>query len=254
MNKAVKPKAKAVKKAEESPPPNIPPHDPGAPAVAERCSPEDFATWMLYEEWTLFGGAMLMLGLVPTQRIFAGDFITLDYVNTSIPPKLRQKLNMIYGLSKEKLKAEATYRQIPAQFPRAYVKREKYLAWAKAQAWLDVPTELQQARESRYWMRQDTKEKVTPAQAMTTAKIMTAYANRMDDGEARLRRMFDPKGSVRTENDIDPRPLRVVWNDSGKAVRGKYVTELVQKCLEPFCTKDPFNSAAPGIGRKRGTW
>jgi hypothetical protein len=197
---------------------------------------------------------MLLVGLEPTDLVFLG--VSVPVLVAAMPDAVRGQFTTIYKRSKSHVDngtLKVTSRSSKPTYPTLYVSQKDYLGWAKAQGF-DIPIELQQSKQPRYWMRQDTRAKVTRAEVMTTAKIKTEYVYRIPDGERRLGRMFDPKGSDRTNADIDPVPLRVVWSDSGKAVKGKYVTALVRDCLEPECTKPRNSVFAPGESGRAQKW
>lgn len=223
--------------------------------------PVDYANWIRDPLWPLFGAAMLLVGLEPTELVFSGS-VSVPQLVAAIPDAVRDHFKTIYRLSKSAIDngtLKWTTREASPKYPRLYVDQGEYLAWAKAQGFA-IPNELQQSKQrSRHWIRQDTGAEVTRVEVITPNEAQREFADRIPDGKRILERMFDKHGIV-SQDDIDSKPMRVVWSESGQPVKGKYVADLVRACLEPLCTKPrvttylPGKSGRVGGGQNWGGW
>ena len=215
-------------------------------------TPADFQTWARDPEWTLFGGSMLLVSLEPTNLIFRG--VSPAVLEDAMPVTVREQFRKIYRRAKSCYRElGCTSRQERLEFPTLYVKQRVFLTWAKAQRF-DIPPQLQQSARSRHWIRQDTGARIGQEEMTTPAKIKEEYASRIPEGERILNRLFDDKGKARTATEMDPEPLRVLWGDTLKPYRGRYVKELVHARLKPLCTKPPVRTFAAGESGKAQRW
>ncbi|HEY2862776.1 MAG TPA: hypothetical protein VGK37_04055 [Casimicrobiaceae bacterium] len=250
MSKTPKPKAKAAKKTQGPALPvgamlvlNV---QPAAAVYQFRpASAEMLKLWAGKEYWTLAQAACLLARLVPD----APREALLDIANGGQSAHILGDLKNSTWVDKT-----LAHKEVAGWVGNWRITPADCIRWAKVRQGLNVPAELEQVGQSRHWIRQDTKAEVARRETMTRAQIVDEYQGRIDDGARVLERTFDDHGNPKKAGDIDVVPLRVVYSDTGKEVRGYYVKELIRAHLEPLCNRPRVSAYAPGVSGKPQVW